>query len=547
MAANDIPETIAAVLLGRQLPERRLRVGVLAPGPDVPRWAFDIASAVAVAPHLDLAAVILSGAGPARTAGLAGKLFQFYERKTARHNEALRPVPLRGLDPIEGFIDAPGEWLPAAADRDLDVLLYLGGEAPAGKCSGAARYHVWSMLWDAPGGDRVNPAYFHQVARHDAVSAATLLVHPESFAEGRVLQSYIAATQPSLDYTRNTLDPLLTAMRLVLRPLYDLLERGWEWVESRDEYRRGPVRVASRTAYPGLVRLGLFLADRTRCSVRGRLESRSPGEWFIAYRRDSRALTCARDAFEPSGFAVLPPAAAGVAAADPFVVSHDGRDWLFAEEIPPHGRGRLVVYENRAGEWDARHPAVILEAAHHLSYPCIVRDRGEFFLIPESSAAGRVELYRATRFPYEWTLETVLAEGVRLVDTTPWQHDGKWYFFTTVIHSAIGNEALLFTADRLDGRWTAHPASPISSDARNARMAGMLFERRGKLIRPAQDCTRSYGRAIRLNEIERLTPCEYRERTVEVIEPFWHPRAERTHTLNAGGGWEVIDGWKRGR
>jgi hypothetical protein len=545
---QEIRETIAAVLLGRSLPEKTLRIGLLAPSTALPEWACDVAAAVDAAPRLDLAVVILTGAPRNSSAGLSQSLFELYRAKTSRGGME-QPADLRGrLKPLEGFCEAAaGEWARVAETRNLDVLLYLGnGEPPPESCRGAARYGVWSMLWDAAGEPRIEPAYFRQVAGREEVSAATLLVHSDSLAKGRVLHEYFAATQSSLDYTRNTLDPMRTAKRLILRRLYDLLERGWEWIEGREEYRRGIVSVETRRDYPGPPRLGLFVLDRIGLSIRGRLQnSRSAGTWFIAYRDDPRAFTACRKSFDTAGFRELPPAGKGFGAADPFVVSHEGRDWLFAEEIPPHGRGRLVVYESDARGWLADRPTVILEAGHHLSYPCIVRDRGEFFMIPETSEAARVELYRATRFPYEWTREAVLADGVRLVDTTPWRHNGHWYFFTTVTHGAIGMEALLFRSDTLDGRWTAHPANPISSDARNSRMAGMLFERQGSLIRPAQDCTGSYGRAIRLNRIERLTPSEYHERTVETIEPSWHPRSERTHTLNAGGRWEVIDGWKR--
>ena len=49
-----------------------------------------------------------------------------------------------------------------------------------------------------------------------------------------------------------------------------------------------------------------------------------------------------------------------------------------------------------------------LERDYHFSYPMVFEHDGDVFMVPESALNGTVELYRATRFPHEWTLEKVL-------------------------------------------------------------------------------------------------------------------------------------------
>ena len=61
-------------------------------------------------------------------------------------------------------------------------------------------------------------------------------------------------------------------------------------------------------------------------------------------------------------------------------------------------------------------------------------------------------------------------------------------------------------------------------------------------LRPAQDCSESYGRRIHVCQVARLTPDEYAERPLYTIEPQWTPGLLATHTLNTAGGLTVIDG-----
>jgi len=148
--------------------------------------------------------------------------------------------------------------------------------------------------------------------------------------------------------------------------------------------------------------------------------------------------------------------------ADPFLATDGSKTWLFFEEVPAGTtKGRLSCMEVGVDRVDFSEPAVIMEADHHLSYPCVVSDRREFFLMPESCKTRTIQLFRATRFPFEWQMETNLMEDFPAVDTTPFFLDGRWYFFTTTTEPFM--ESFLSCADSLGGRWHLHPKSPISS------------------------------------------------------------------------------------
>ena len=62
-------------------------------------------------------------------------------------------------------------------------------------------------------------------------------------------------------------------------------------------------------------------------------------------------------------------------------------------------------------------------------------------------------------------------------------------------------------------------SSSCSSRARSARPAGPIFAHEGRLYRPAQDCSRTYGGAVVIHRIEALTPEIFREVAVARLDP----------------------------
>jgi hypothetical protein len=174
-------------------------------------------------------------------------------------------------------------------------------------------------------------------------------------------------------------------------------------------------------------------------------------------------------------------------------------------------------------------------------------------MIPESVHDSGVDLYRATRFPYEWEHHARLLDGVRAVDATLFEADGRWWMFTNIAQRGAAawsdwNEELhLFHAPTPLGPWTPHRRNPVKSDVRSSRPAGKLFRLDGALYRPSQDCSERYGCAITVNRVERLDADEFREVEVSRIEPRWSPELVGTHTLNHADGLTVIDGRERQR
>src|SRR5206468_2449357 len=142
---------------------------------------------------------------------------------------------------------------------------------------------------------------------------------------------------------------------------------------------------------------------------------------------------------------------------------------------------------------------------------------------PETQQSGRVELYQAERFPYEWRLTAVLLDDVHAADSTLVEIDNVWWLFANVSAkgSRLVDELHIFYANCLSGPWKAHPMNPVKLDVRSSRPAGRIVSWNGAYYRPAQDCSGRYGYAISINRITQLSTERYSETEVGKILPTW--------------------------
>jgi len=93
-------------------------------------------------------------------------------------------------------------------------------------------------------------------------------------------------------------------------------------------------------------------------------------------------------------------------------------------------------------------------------------------------------------------------------------------------------------ADELAGPWRPHSGNPVLVDARSGRPAGGIYRHGGALWRPAQYCIDGYGAGLALCRIEQLDEACFLQTAETVLRPR---HLSGFHTLNLGGGLEVVD------
>ena len=229
--------------------------------------------------------------------------------------------------------------------------------------------------------------------------------------------------------------------------------------------------------------------------------------------------------------------------ADPFVVERDGLRVLFAEDYD-YDRDRGVIDAlvlDDAGAVVRRERA--LDIPTHVSYPYPLEIDGELYLIPENCAGNEVAFYRCVEFPHRWERESALLPAFDGVDTTLFQHDGRWWALCTRYSRGSTLALYAFHAPSVRGPWAEHLLNPVVVDVASARPGGPTFVVDDVLYRPAQDCSASYGGGLVVMRIDALTPNAYHETPVRRIDPSGFGRyRDGVHTLSFARGLIVVDG-----
>ncbi len=238
----------------------------------------------------------------------------------------------------------------------------------------------------------------------------------------------------------------------------------------------------------------------------------------------------------------LIPQPTGSYVADPFGYSRDGKDVLICEAYDYRTKRGTIV----AGDFDPASTQIdfstVLEKDHHLSYPYIVDGITPLTMVPEAAQSNAVKAYSVGDHGACETEGRILLRDVAAVDSSIVHHDGRWWLFCTTADAPL-LKLSIFYAMQFEGPWQAHARNPVKTDIRSARPGGTPFIASGSLFRPAQDCSSSYGARVSLNRISLLTPDDFAEETVAVIEPDARsPFRDGLHTVSAFGECTLIDG-----
>lgn len=107
--------------------------------------------------------------------------------------------------------------------------------------------------------------------------------------------------------------------------------------------------------------------------------------------------------------------------ADPFVVTINGVDHIFAEQYDRVKKiGRIAVVKINAGK--ITKPKTIIKESFHLSFPNVFCVNGKYYMIPESVASNQIRVYKMGQNVYEWELCNAYSIP-NLVDTAVWVND----------------------------------------------------------------------------------------------------------------------------
>lgn len=515
----------------------RLRVGVFADTACQPRWIVEALAKVASSAHAELSAVA-TGDGGAQGAPFLWSVYTRLDRKAFGGLDWSAEGDVAGLVSAERRLVLPAAgqqdgWRARLRDARLDVAFVIG-DVDTKLLEGLARFGTWRYAFGESQGAQECLAGVREVLDATTVIASGIRIQRPGLPDRLACPSWSRTFPFSVSRSRHAM--FAKSSDFIARALRDLHTYGARWIDEGTQLAR-PLGAES---FPNALGVARDVA-----TMGGRIAQRAVqklthiDQWSIAYRfAPEEAWNGSLEGF----FRLEPPKDRFWA--DPFPITVGDRHYIFFEELPfSTGRAHISVIEVKR-DGTTSEPVRVLERPYHLSYPFLLEEDGELYMIPETGENHTVEIYKCVDFPTQWRLERVLLRDVFCVDATLHKLGDKWWMFTNAASSGdINDELHLYSADRLMGEWKPHPRNPVKSDVRSSRPAGRLFTQGGALYRPGQICAPLYGSGISLHKVTTLTQDDYVEEEARRIVPAGPFLG--IHTINRAGDFSVTDAFMR--
>ena len=179
----------------------------------------------------------------------------------------------------------------------------------------------------------------------------------------------------------------------------------------------------------------------------------------------------------------------------------------------------------------------VLEKEYHLSYPFVINENKNLFLIPETSQNKRLEIYKCISFPNNWKLYSTAFEGELILDCTIYEDEikQKWMFLNKKTTNSDGcSDLYIYLIDSLKlDKIIPHSNNPVITNSNIGRNAGSIFKENGKVYKPSQiNHDGVYGKGLNLNEIIKLNLDEYEEINSKKCLPFFKENLSGIHHLD---------------
>ncbi|MEH7128584.1 hypothetical protein V7103_10305 [Neobacillus drentensis] len=521
------------------------KVGIILNSFEVPKWIEKIITDIIQADFLELKSVIVnSNHIPNKIQKINYKHFlynqycksdyKYYSTKVKKNafekidiessvSKSIKKINIMRLK-INRFSQLEVETL---KKEKLDVIIQFGVKDIAQNLAGISKNGIWYFPHDNFGeGYTTAPKFLRAMFNKNDPFEITLNSFSEDYKNNNVIyKTQSSVTRDSLFFNANAV--YWKTSEFVLRKLRDLNEGKMESFKNNEV----PIKETNPN-YPNNFETMNLLKNLVLEKIKSRIFY---DQWFLAFKHINDIK---------ENYTIIKPPADRFYA-DPFIIKKDHRTYIFFEEyIYRKGKGDISVLEIDTETNHISNPVTVLDKPYHLSYPFLYEWEDNIYMIPETSENRTIELYKATKFPYEWELVKVLLNDIRAVDATIIYYNNKYWMFSNVYNDGASplDELHIFYSEDLFGEWEPHQMNPVISNASSARPAGKVFLDNGKFIRPSQNCSFSYGYSVKFNEIVELTEEAYSEKVISEMKPGWLKDNKGTHTYNFNEDYEVIDG-----
>lgn len=462
------------------------------------------------------------------------------------------PVSLKGIITCPEVLITPKtsrlydeiiqEDIDKIAQHDIDIFIRLGFKILKGNILNCSKHGIWSYHHGDNKAYRGGPPGAWEVLNNNPLTGVTLQILNEKLDGGKILLKSYSSTSP-FSISKNRKNIYKKSIVYLPRKVAELYNRD-EVAFFKD--------VNKLNNKPSFYNFKLYKTPKNIEFVIGLLSIYSKWlikkvkniffneQWIVLFKFDN--LNKMSDTLY--NFTRITPPKDRIWA-DPFIWKKDGLSYLFIEEmISKENKGKISVMKlNKNGTYDP--PQIIIEESYHLSYPFLLEENNELYMIPESGINKTINLYKCLDFPHKWEFVKFIMKDIQAVDSTVFYYNSKYWLFANVRQqpkTSIHEELFLFFSENLmDDIWISHPKNPIVTDIRCSRPAGNIFVKGNRIYRPSQNCAKRYGHSMSIQEILVLNETDYEEKKIDSILPNWSKDILCTHTLNHMDDLTVID------
>jgi len=465
-------------------------------------------------------------------------LFKVPQKTEVEMDSELRDIPTRVcLVTYDNFSEYfPNDDVTAIKSANLDFILRFGFNIVRGEILNAAKYGIWSFHHDDEQKYRGGPPGFWPVYNGDAVSAAMMQRLTEKLDAGIILKK--AWLKTLLHSYRTNLDVLL------------LVSSAWPADMANQIIAKGYAATlpsdTSAPVYkvPGNMKMAAFLFKLLKNRISFYWKDLFRAErWNIGIiNRSVQELVFSDNEVPREEILWMKERSSRNYFADPAGFIEENKvhilmeDYSYSENKAHISEAVFDPYSNTFSV-----PLKSIESKEHLSYPFVFVYGENIYCLPESYRYGNIGLYKRNYSEGNFVEDHVLLDNIDAVDPTLINHNDKWWLFLT-LRKYSNTHLYIYYADELNGEYKPHPANPVKMDIRSARPAGLPFIHEGKLYRPAQDCSETYGRRVAITRIIKLTETEFEEELVKYIGPLKNCRYRKGfHTVFGLGRYCLVD------
>ena len=232
--------------------------------------------------------------------------------------------------------------------------------------------------------------------------------------------------------------------------------------------------------------------------------------------------------------------------ADPFVITKNDRTICFVEDYCYRQKRALIAAIEIIDQKQYKLLGPVIQEPFHMSFPYLFEYKNELYMVPETSEANSIRLYKCIEYPLKWEYQKDIMSDVRAVDSMFFEYEEKWWMLTTM--STKGNEddtsqlLAYYSDDPLSEDWIAHEQNPLIFDSNIARNGGILDLGSPLPVRGRQkQGFNAYGVALTLARITDLTPSSYNEKEIGKVSPNFFRNINRCHHMHSNGKYTVYD------